>query len=246
MMITTRISQNIKSMNVFIRLSTVFVFLCFSLIAAGQPEGVTVNDTLSLEIRNSQVQLEYFSKPDFDYTKELAKEPVTFWEKLKYWLFKILNSIFNEPVLETIFYVIVIGFIVFLIIKLMGYRYSGFWLHKKHIRGVAGETYDEKILTLDFDKAVREALEKEDYRAAVRFQYLKLLKEFADNKIIAWEPDKTNREYQAEISRHGLGPSFEKVTRVYEYVWYGDFELKRDTYEKTADDFEVLRLNIPS
>jgi hypothetical protein len=233
-------------MKSFFRLSTVFIFLSLSLFAFGQPEGVIVNDTLSLEVRNSSVQNEYFSNPDFDYTKEPAKEPITFWEKLRFWIFKVLNTIFNEPVLETIFYVIIVGLIVFLIIKLMGYRYSGFWLHKKKIREVAGETYDEEIHRTDFDKAIREALDKEDYRAAVRFQYLKLLKEFSDKKIIAWEPDKTNREYQAEIRKEGLGKGFEKVTRVYEYVWYGDFELERQTYENTANDFEVLRLNIPS
>jgi hypothetical protein len=100
---------------------------------------------------------------------------------------------------------------------------------------------DEKIIKEeDLDQLIRKAKNNKDYRLAVRYQYLKILKWLIDNELIAWHPDKTNRDYVREIKEKKLQSGFNNLTFIYDYVWYGNFFPNDNEYKEIEGYFDKL------
>jgi len=93
-----------------------------------------------------------------------------------------------------------------------------------------------------FDVPLKDFLQKsmaeKRYRDAVRLLYLILLKNLADKNLINWRPGKTNHEYQAEIEDDEIKKQFSHLTRMYEYIWYGDFKISATEFDTIHDRFD--------
>ena len=100
----------------------------------------------------------------------------------------------------------------------------------------------EEILIKNEDlRALSEAaIKNQDFRLAVRYRYLQVLRLLIDRKLILWKSSKTNYDYQRELRESNfLGP-FTEVTRIYNFVWYGNLELDAKTYEELEQAFDNL------
>jgi len=74
---------------------------------------------------------------------------------------------------------------------------------------------------------------------AIRFYYLNIIKQLEDNELIIWEQQKTNEDYIQEISKENIKASFKDLTRLYDFVWYGNFEIDESKFVKVAANFEA-------
>jgi hypothetical protein len=102
---------------------------------------------------------------------------------------------------------------------------------------------EENIHEMDFDRLIQAALDQKRYNVAVRLSYLRLLKQMSAAGLIAWRIDKTNRDYLDELARTELRGPFAQVTRLYEFVWYGDFAVDAPAFERIRSAFaDVGRL----
>jgi hypothetical protein len=105
----------------------------------------------------------------------------------------------------------------------------------------------EDLSAVNFEKKINDALLAGDYRLAVRWHYLKTLFLLDKKGLITFAPFKTNIDYYYELSKHktkinglketNLNTAFIKLSRIYEYVWYGQFILKEPDYNNNAADF---------
>ncbi|NNF59013.1 MAG: DUF4129 domain-containing protein [Rhodothermaceae bacterium] len=83
----------------------------------------------------------------------------------------------------------------------------------------------EDIEAVDLDALLERALAAQRYRDAARFLYLRALQALTARGLIDWQKNKTNREYLRELrrtSRADLGRPFADVTRLFEWIWYGE------------------------
>jgi len=98
---------------------------------------------------------------------------------------------------------------------------------------------DEHIINEeDIEKLIQQALIKKDYRLAIRYQYLNILKQLKNKELIQWHPDKTNREYVQELKNPMLKPQFKRLTLLYDYIWYGNYNLAKEDFQKINHDFK--------
>jgi integrase len=66
---------------------------------------------------------------------------------------------------------------------------------------------DEEIIqSMDIKSLITNALKDENYRLAIRYHYLYILQQLELKKIIDWELQKTNHDYQREIKDKQLDP----------------------------------------
>ena len=100
-----------------------------------------------------------------------------------------------------------------------------------------GDELDQSADT-DFKSLIQKALESNDFRLAIRYQYLLLLQKMAHKNIIELHKDKTNSDYQYEIKNATLRQSFGYLSYIYDYAWYGEFEVSRPDYEQAAKAFD--------
>lgn len=54
--------------------------------------------------------------------------------------------------------------------------------------------------------------------------YLKTLQLLHDNNLIRLNAKSTNRDYIRQMQKHKDAGQFRFLTRIYEYVWYGEFQ----------------------
>lgn len=103
---------------------------------------------------------------------------------------------------------------------------------------------EQHIEVIDLDALMNAALKNKDYRLAVRYQYLKILKLLSQKEIIEWHFDKTNVDYEQEISESKLKNDFKKVSYLYEYIWYGEQIINETDYTNASFRFTQLNNSI--
>lgn len=180
------------------------------------------------------------SDKNFVYEKDYTQK-IGFWEVFWEWIARhILRPAFSpksKPFWDVLQYVLAAAAIIFLVFFITrGERVS---LFSRGPKGLALdiEGADEDINQMDFEKLVNDAIAKGEYRVAVRYLYLRLLKDLSDNNLIQWKSDKTNRDYVNELRSSVYGTRFREVTLLFDYAWYGDVSINEGRFGQIRTSF---------
>ncbi len=230
--------------------------LCLALLAGGArpPEdrviavreaGKVPADASAVKPRPAPMKkIEEFRRdPAFRYDRK--EEPLlTFWDHVLAWLREKLGPYRLDVDGETAWkaleygvYLVVAAAALLVIVKLIGADPRGLFFSPKKKRAAPDEGADH-IEDIDFDGLIAGFLEKRDYRAVVRLLYRKALQELSARDLIRWQIDKTNRDYLAELAQSPLRGEFTELTRIFEYIWYGNFDLPEDTFAAVRELYE--------
>jgi hypothetical protein len=143
-----------------------------------------------------------------------------------------------SPFFQTLLWFIIIGgFASFLMIYLYNSN-AGLFRKSRELEAEREDLETGDIFAIHYPKEIDRAVQQGDYRLAVRLLYLQLLRELADREIIRYKPDHTNFDYLLQLQSTGLYRDFFRLTRNYEYSWYGQFDLDREKFGKIKNDFE--------
>lgn len=99
---------------------------------------------------------------------------------------------------------------------------------------------DVDIHGIDYEKQIQLAIANRDFRLGVRLWFLRTLKTFSDKELLSWTIDKTNSDYYYELSGTSYQQDFGEVSKVYDYIWYGEFPVDENAYSKAEDKFKML------
>ena len=99
------------------------------------------------------------------------------------------------------------------------------------------EEIPEDIFAINYQKEIDKATEQGNYRLAIRLMFLRMLKELAEKNIIQYKPDRTNFDYLLQLQSTGYYTPFFRITRNYEYSWYGQFMVSEETFKIIRNDF---------
>jgi hypothetical protein len=223
----------------------VFIGLCFVPAWAGQP--VQVKDSTHVEVRQfNQSKIEELKvDPEMDYGRSPAG--VSLWERFKrwfrMWLAQLLRTVSTTDWMNVVIVALVLAGVVYLIIwwfKSKDYKmfYSDSAEKLKH--GVL----HEDIHALDFEKLITEALQRNEYRLAIRLLFLQALKLLADKEHIHWQPGKTNHDYVEELQSGNLKTGFNELSFYFEFAWYGNFSVSETLYQKVNSLFNSWKTNV--
>lgn len=188
-------------------------------------------------------KLEKFRRdPDFRYDRE-NEAMLSLWDWIEAWLrnrfgdaFKQVDGAIVRKAVNYALYAIVVISLAYVVIKLIGADPRGIFFSPK--KRTAADAADEDIEQVDFEALIAQFMEKRDYRRVVRLLYHKTLKELSARSLIRWKIDKTNRDYCAELAGSPLLNEFTELTRIFEYIWYGNFDLAADSFSAVRDLYE--------
>lgn len=187
---------------------------------------------------------------EFDYTTSKPKE--SFFDKLKTKLARLLQSIFGDTNLETssqitgvfirLFAIILVGFLLYFIVKYIISTNGSLFFGKKNKKvEILEEELHENIHEINFPQSIAKFENSGDYRSAVRYQFLFILKKLSDKKLIIWNPEKTNKDYVAELKAAHLKNQFYNLSYIFDYVWYGEFSIDEQSYSKFKNQFHGFK-----
>ncbi len=238
-------------------LKNVFILLLLWMptsFVCGQTDSTTVQfDTAPLQVKEiTEEDLEsYQNDPKFDY--EVTPIDLTWWDDFKTWVNNLFLRFFEwlfgaekaVGILAIFFKIIPYLLLVFTLYLLIRFFIN------VNTRSIINTAKNESIVSLseeehiikneDILKLIQEALANHNYRLAVRYYYLHILKLMSDKEIISWEMQKTNDDYIKEIQQDELIAPFSKITGLYNYIWYGNFAIDQTAYQKLEVHFSSLQ-----
>ncbi|WP_146171831.1 DUF4129 domain-containing protein [Flavobacterium magnum] len=188
-----------------------------------------------------------------EFVYEARAKKMSAWDRFMEWLRDIFggqgsgNSGNNLGVITKIVAGAIIFFVIFLIVKSIMNK-EGKWIFgKRSDKNIL--RYDEmekNLQAVDFEKLIRETRISGEKRLMVRYYYLWLLKRMSAQGYITWDAEKTNSDYADELRNSDFKPDFDYLSYLYNYIWYGEFDIDEQTLEKAASAFEKTIKTIPS
>lgn len=100
------------------------------------------------------------------------------------------------------------------------------------------EEITENIFEIDYRKEIEAAIKAGDHRLAIRLMFLRLLKDLSQKNIIQYKQERTNFDYLSQVYRTSYYNDFFRLTRHYEYTWYGKFEVSPEVFGIIKNEFE--------
>lgn len=172
------------------------------------------------------------------------------WDRFKEWLAGILKNLFsfssNEAslnfvgILLKVIAVLIVIFVIYLIVKSLMNK-EGQWIFGRNSdkKGMNYNEIEKNLHLVDFEKLIKETLASGEKRLCIRYYYLWLLKKMSEKHLIVWDVEKTNSDYLYELQNQSQKDDFAYLSYLYNYIWYGEFELDQATFEKAKNAFET-------
>lgn len=108
----------------------------------------------------------------------------------------------------------------------------------------AEEEMPEDIFAINYQREIDKATAQGNYRLAVRLMFLRLLKNMSERNIIRYQQDKTNFDYLMQLHNTAYYKDFFRITRNYEYSWYGKFDVSEEAFRLIRKDFDQLEMGM--
>lgn len=154
----------------------------------------------------------------------------------------VIEGLFNSTGLQFVLWGLAALFVLFVIYKL-AFAEGGF---RKKIAESNVKVLEEEDVTptpgKNFDPLIAKAVSENNYRLAVRYLYLQLLQKLTAAGAIEFAVDKTNMEYLRELTGKPYKEGVTELTRYYDYVWYGEFEMNAELYIKVESKFKNIAI----
>jgi hypothetical protein len=208
-----------------------------------------INDTLEISTRsfsNSEVES---LKAD---TELNYKEPPTvaesLWDRFKQWVSWFLETLFKEAVTTDLGRIIMytLAGILLIVVIMMLLKVNAF---KVFYSGAdqGRQTYQvfhENIHEMDFEKLIKEATEKSEFRLATRLIFLHALKILSDKHLIEFNAGKTNHDYVEELTLPDLKTGLNELSFYFDYAWYGNFAINDTQFQRIKNTFAEWRAKV--
>ena len=192
----------------------------------------------------------YKTEKAFEYLNKIEED--SWWIRLKRWLNLKWNAFlqwlfgdyqtnaFWSAVLQALPYLLLV--LVTVVITWLFIRLNpANAVMAEPIKGTVNLQKEEEIVkTADISSLIDRAIDDENYRLAVRYLYLKSLRILDKNKHISYRFQKTNEDYINEIKETKIKEQFIKITRLYDFIWYGDFNLSKERFTKVNEEFKKM------
>ena len=204
------------------------------------------SDDSALEIRRFEDVKNTYTDEEFIYERNI--ESSGWWTRFKQWLNDLFRSLFNlnsegQASKATDLALKIGGVIIFLLVIYFIFKAvmndEGNW--------VFGKSSDKSIIpvmdienhlhTSDFKQLIEAAEQENNHRLAIRYYYLWLLKDLNNAEIIYYDVEKTNSDYYHEISSTSIKDEFSYTSYLYNYIWYGEFDVTQEQFNKAKIAF---------
>lgn len=237
-------------------LLVLFLFLTDFLLAQ-QDSLVVKYDTSEINpVVIEDADLDTFrNDPKFDY-EVVKKSAPDWWISFKNWLGRIFMRLFEwifgiekasgafNAFLQILPYLL-LGILIFILIKFFLNVHARSLMNTKNNNSLVHLSEEEQIIKNEnIESLIEKALAEKNYRLAIRYYYLWILRLMTDKEIIQWELQKTNEDYLSEIKETGLKDAFKTSTLYYNYIWYGDFPLDEPKYQNVSNFFIALKQKV--
>lgn len=148
---------------------------------------------------------------------------------------------------KTLIWLIIIGGFAAAIMYYLADSNVGLFRKKVKLEKTAEQEVEtDDIFAINYQQEIDKASAQGNYRLAVRLMFLRLLKNMSEKNVINYKQDKTNFDYLLQLHSTRYYKDFFRITRNYEYTWYGQFEVSEEAYRIMRTDFDQFERTLSS
>lgn len=234
----------------------ILLILCFltnAIFASSiQKDTLTVDTSSFVKKRHVVKKIkEKYSGRDFIYVETAKDKSQNAWQRFTNWLSRGFEKLFNidspktsKLIVKRIMQILGILLIIFVIYKIISsyMNNDGYWIfgRKSDKLSINAIDVEEDIHHTNFETLIENALIEKDFRLAIRYNYLLVLKHLSEKEKIIWDNEKTNYDYYQEIKNKDLKKQFQYISYIYDYCWYGEFKIENNEYKSGEFAFNKL------
>ena len=203
-----------------------------------------------VEFQEEKLQ-DFKSNPEFDYSEETAQD--NWWSRFKRYIklkyHQLLSWLFGdyEASAFLVFIIKLLPYLVLLLVFLLA-----IWVFNRMNPGAillseteGGKVFlseeEEIVKSSDISELIQKAVAEENYRLAIRYYFLLTLQQLTRKELIDYKFSKTDEEYLREIKQEPLQQQFRQLTRIYDFIWYGNFEASKEQFLRSKREFEKMQ-----
>jgi hypothetical protein len=213
-----------------------------------------VNDTSLVHnniLLHEDFVTDFKKKQDYSYAFNLdsllqkKQEQAGFREEMKNGNHSIIENFFNAAATKVFFGVIAALFVLFILYKLLFIK--GFFQNQAITDKVT--VLNERELPVDeadYILLIQAAINKKDYRFAVRYLFLRTLQGLILSGKVVYAPGKTNAQYIRELVSISTKQEFVNLVNIYDYTWYGNFKIEEKHFLDIWRRFDLFNSNMPA
>ena len=153
------------------------------------------------------------------------------------------ESVLDKAWFNTLFWFVLIGGFLALLIWFLAT--SNIRLFRGKITSTSEEnseeTATENIFEINFEKEIQKAVGAANFRLAVRLMYLRTLRDLSLQNLISYTHEKTNSDYLFQLAGSAYYKNFFRLTRDFDYTWYGHFPLSPENFSIIENDFNSFK-----
>lgn len=149
-----------------------------------------------------------------------------------------LEKIFGGGFMRGLMYVLVFGLIAYIIFKLIDNNNLFYRAKGKSLSLNTGE--EEMMEETDLQTRIDQSVREKDFRKAVRYSFVQLLQQLDQRGWIRYHTKATNHDYQLQLANTSFYNDFLFLVQVYEYVWYGEFNISEQQFLSIQPKFKEL------
>ena len=157
--------------------------------------------------------------------------------------FANIGKFFNSTMLTVLMFLLVAILLVVVVYHLFfsGGNYFG---KRKSQTDTDSASFENVAEYSAWDQTLKEALDKNDYRLAVRVLYLQTLQQMHQQGWILFEQEKTNWDYVQELKQAEHLKEFTMLTTYFDYIWYGHFDIEGNQYQSIELRYRTFQQEI--
>lgn len=173
----------------------------------------------------------YANDPAY-WTKQKPQHKKGFWD--------YVFDFFSSSIVRWIFYILLAALAIFVLYRIIVVNDLLVFYSSRKTKTILNEQDSREIDGSLIDEKIRQAIDGKQYNIAVRYLYLKTLYALTEKNAINYHVEGTNNEYLNQMAEHKLGKEFRFLTLVYEYVWYGKFDITEEQFSLVHNNFKNL------
>ena len=222
----------------------VFLLILFALPAGAEElksSGFSghCSDSIVRQLKYSEIDFQPFYA---DRSLHYGREPLQvtgFWNRWFLRMFRVLGKILNQKATPVILYLVVFSACAFILIRFLRGEAESAWQSNKENSLLFNEE-GSQITRTDLAVLLQEEISSGNYNKAVRILFLQTIQQLANHGLISLHPEKTNSDFLHEINDARIRDKFRELTRIYEFLWYGNQAIDQSWFNRIASQFRLF------
>jgi hypothetical protein len=156
---------------------------------------------------------------------------------------KVLGRILDQKATPVIFYLVVFSTCAYILIRYLRGEAESAWQSDKENSLLFTEE-GSQLSSTDLAALLQEEISAGNYNKAVRILFLQTIQQLALQGFISLHQEKTNSDFIHEITDSGIRDQFRELTRIYEFLWYGNQAVDQSYFDRIASQFHLFNNRI--